>query len=55
MKRRKGKYTAHGQNGQSRRLEVSAPTSEFAVEANASSSLKLNLRSSVVDTHDVGL
>lgn len=55
MKRRKGKYTARGQSGQSRRLEVSAPTSEFATEANANSPLKLSLRSSVVDTHDVGL
>lgn len=55
MKRRKGKYTACGQSGQSRRLEVSAPTSEFAIEPNASSSLKLSLRSPVVDMHDVGL
>lgn len=55
MKRRKGKCTARGQNGQTRRLEVSAPTSEFAIEVNASSSLKLSLRSSVLDTHGVGL
>lgn len=56
MKHRKVKYVAHGQcqSGQSQSLEVSGPPSEFAIVANADSSLKLDLGSSVVDTYDAG-
>lgn len=54
MKHRKVKYVAHGQcqSGQSQSLEVSGPTSEFAIVANANRSLKLDLGSSVVDEYD---